>query len=628
MRFLGWLQDESIALAARIDATVDVRIEPTVHIDSTVDVRTGSGGAGLDTETLTSTGFVIEAVRTAARGRLCHPGTLSAAAGMEILEWNLARGAAPAVESTWRAVLRGEGVTVVTGQQPALLGGPLYTLYKLLSAVELAAELERSLGCPALAVFWVVGDDADFGEVSSAWLPGPDGSVRRVRDEVLPPGGTMLGMLPARRQLGVLDAAGLAGALAVGLSTARGPDGKMGPPATHRPNVEVPGHGRDLVAASVAAAATAGEDWSGFLAALMFRLLPAVPCLFLNGAHPAVVREQSPWVREAARDWPLGELLREGESEARAAGFEPALDPSLGERAAFHLIGTRREMWTGEPGDAATLGPNVVLRPLLQDLLLPNAATVCGPSEVRYRAQLGPVYRYAGIPRPPLVPRLRAVLLPPGRPTEAAREETADVAGGRSAEASGEEAATAVDGRPTEAGTEAVAVVADGAPTEAMPPVEAFRDPDAYLARRTEEAAPSDLLAQADALRLRTRDDLAALAAQLAAYDAGLPQMVVSVAGKTDFQLQRIREGILARARQRLLRTDPRLAHWREFVRPRDGEQERSLSLLAPFLLDGPGVAGELREAAIGHLRRLDNGRPAVVAVFGLSVGTDDGRRA
>jgi bacillithiol synthase len=541
MRFLGWLEDESVA--------------PATRIETTVDVRTGPDRVGPCTAAQTSTGAVMDAVRGAARARLRHPGTLSTALGMELLDWNLARGAAPAMEPAWRALLRGEGVTVVAGQQPALLGGPLYTLYKLLSAIELAAELERSLGCPALAVFWVVGDDADFGEVSSAWLPGSDGSVRRVRDEELPPGGTMIGMLPAQRQLGML-----------------------------------PAHGPDLVtatvASAVASAGAAGGDWSGFLAALMFRLLPGVPCFFIDGAHPAVVREQSPWVREAARAWPLGELLREGEAEARAAGFEPALDPSLGDRAAFRLLGTRREAWNGEPGDAATLGPNVVLRPLLQDLLLPNAATVCGPSEVRYRAQLGPVYRHAGIPRPPLVPRLRAVLLPPGRPAEA-----------------------------------------DGSPAEGIPSVEAFRDPDAYLAGRTQEAAPADLLARTDALRLRTRDDLAALGAQLETYDAGLPQIVASAGGKVDFQLQRVREGILARARQRLLRTDPRLAHWREFVRPRDGEQERSLSLLSPFLLDGPEAAGELREAARGHLRRWDEGRPAAAAVFGLPTETNEGRR-
>jgi hypothetical protein len=569
MRFLGWLEDEPVAPAARPETPVGGR---------TVLGRVGSG-----TATQTSTGTVMDAVRAAARERLRHPGTLSVGTGMEILHWNLARGVAPAVEPVWRAVLRGEGVTVVTGQQPALLGGPLYTLYKLLSAVEVAAKLERSLGCPALAVFWVVGDDADFGEVSSAWLPGPDGSVRRVRDEALPPGGTMIGMLPAHRQLGVLHAAGSAVAASLASS----------------------------LAASVAASAAVGGDWSGLLAALMFRLLPGVPCLFLDGAHPAVVREQSPWIREAARTWPLGDLLREGEAEARAAGFEPALDPSLGERATFHLVGARRETWNGEPGDAATLGPNVVLRPLLQDLLLPNAATICGPSEVRYRAQLGPVYRHAGIPRPPLVPRLRAVLLPPGRSADAGREETATVVGEPPAKTDGEMAATVV-----------------GAPrAEGMPPVEAFRDPDAYLARRTEEAAPADLLAHADALRLRMRDELAALGAQSAAYDGGLSQVVESVVGKTDYQLQRIREGILARARQRLLRTDPRLAHWREFVRPRDGEQERSLSLLSPFLLDGPGAASELREAASGHLRRLEEERPAAVAVFGLPMGTKEGRR-
>jgi bacillithiol synthase len=515
VKFLGWLDDEPGTAAPRSETSVR------------------APGAGLD------------AVREAARSRLGRPGALSPEAGAEILRWNLARGADPAVEPAWRALLRGEGVSVMTGQQPALFGGPLYTLYKLLTAVELAAELERSLGRPALAVFWVVGDDADFGEVSSAWLPGPDGSVLRVRDEAVPPGGTLIGMLPASRQFAALDAA---------------------PSAT------------ETVTAAVTEAAAAGSDWSGFFAALIFRLLPGIPCLFIDGAHPAVVRAQSPWIREAAREWPLGDLLREGEAEARRAGFAPALDPALGERAAFHLEGARRETWNGEAAGGSTLGPNVVLRPLLQDLLLPNAATICGPSEMRYRSQLGPVYRHAGIPRPPLVPRLRAVLLPPG------------------------------------------------APGETMPPAEAFRDPDAYLASRTRVAAPADLLERADALRSRTRDSLGSLSEQLAAYDTGLPQMVDSVAGKVDFQLQRISEAILARARQRLLRGDPRLARWREFVRPRDGEQERSLSLLSVAVLGGPAAAGALREAARGHLRRWSEGSPAAAAVFSLPAGAEEER--
>jgi bacillithiol synthase len=574
VRFLGWLEDEQPDPGAPK--------EPAGR-------PAHSGRIGSATPRPTSTGLALDDVRAAARERLRHPGTLSAAAGREILHWNLVRGADPAVEPAWTALLRGEGVAVVTGQQPALLGGPLYTLYKLLSAVELAAELERSLGCPALAVFWVVGDDTDFGEVSSTWLPGADGSVRRLRDDAAPPGGTMIGMLPAARQLAVLDAAVSPGASAAGpgaggdLPSARAPalgDSTAGPEA----------RGRDLVAS----AAAVGGNWSGLLAALAFRLLPGVPCLFIDGAHPAVVREQSPWIREAVRAWPLRELLRAGEVEARARGFEPALEPDLGDRAAFHLAGGRRDPGTGDFGEAALLGPNVVLRPLLQDLLLPNAATICGPSEVRYRAQLGPLYRHAGIPQPLLAPRLRAVLLPPGRSNR-------------------------------EDGT-ATGTAADAPAGEEMFPPEAFRDPDTYLARRTEETAPADLLARVEMLRSRTRDGLAAFGADLATYDPALPQLAESAAGKIDYQLQRLREGILARARQKLLRGDPRLARWREFVRPRDGEQERSLSLLTPFLLGGVGAVDGLREAAREQLRRLEEGRPAAAAIFALPAGAGERR--
>ena len=47
---------------------------------------------------------------------------------------------------------------------------------------------------------------------------------------------------------------------------------------------------------------------------------------------------------------------------------------------------------------------NVVLRPLVQDSLFPVAATVCGPGEVSYFAQLGEVYKYLGIELPVIYP--------------------------------------------------------------------------------------------------------------------------------------------------------------------------------------------------------------------------------
>ena len=59
-------------------------------------------------------------------------------------------------------------VAVVTGQQAGLFGGPLYTLLKAITAIQLAREVGAAHGVPAIPVFWVAGEDHDWLEVRGA----------------------------------------------------------------------------------------------------------------------------------------------------------------------------------------------------------------------------------------------------------------------------------------------------------------------------------------------------------------------------------------------------------------------------------------------------------------------------
>lgn len=68
-------------------------------------------------------------------------------------------------------------VAVFTGQQSGLFGGPLYTIYKALTAIKAAAELTRK-GTPAVAMFWAATEDHDFDEVASVTISGRDDLIR------------------------------------------------------------------------------------------------------------------------------------------------------------------------------------------------------------------------------------------------------------------------------------------------------------------------------------------------------------------------------------------------------------------------------------------------------------------
>lgn len=67
-------------------------------------------------------------------------------------------------------------LAIVTGQQAGLFSGALYTIYKALSAVRLAADLHRQ-NIKAVPVFWIAEEDHDFAEVKQTFALDKDGNL-------------------------------------------------------------------------------------------------------------------------------------------------------------------------------------------------------------------------------------------------------------------------------------------------------------------------------------------------------------------------------------------------------------------------------------------------------------------
>ncbi|MBU01424.1 MAG: hypothetical protein CME14_09240, partial [Gemmatimonadetes bacterium] len=86
-------------------------------------------------------------------------------------------------ETRLEAFVEEGGYMVTTGQQPGLLGGPLYNIYKALTAARLAGVLEERLGKPVIPLFWVASEDHDWDEANHTEIIGADNKLHRIELE-------------------------------------------------------------------------------------------------------------------------------------------------------------------------------------------------------------------------------------------------------------------------------------------------------------------------------------------------------------------------------------------------------------------------------------------------------------
>jgi len=291
----------------------------------------------------------------------------------------------------------GVATTVVTGQQPGRLVGPLYTLFKIATAVEAAAAMTAA-GRPAVPVFWSGDADDDLDEAMSpvCWDPVTD----RFLD--LPAG-------PGRKHPGRVDpmVGRLSAAETVRLEA-----------AWLQRMAETTGHrlGRDL-ADIWNMSIEDGASWQQLQGRAIQRIFAGTGLVIVSGDNPAlheaarplyqVIFDRLPELVEAGR--PAGDLDREGGRPSSISGHSWS-------RPLFRVEGRSRVPVGPEdgPDQAGSLRPGVVFRSPIQDWLLRPTAVVVGPGEWAYLNELEPVYRLLEIPRSPLVPRMTGWLLPTG----------------------------------------------------------------------------------------------------------------------------------------------------------------------------------------------------------------------
>lgn len=323
-------------------------------------------------------------------------------------------------------------LAVVSGQQLGLYLGPLYTFYKAATAVHLAATLSAELGRPVVPIFWLQTEDHDYDEIRDCHLPIFDGEH---------------------------DTAGLS------LSLPADPAGRAGAADQARMSVahrQLGDEQRDLLQSlqeslgtlphAAQALAWIGEHYrpdSSLVAAfsgLIAGLFADEGLLVLNPRCPALIRAASPIYRAAIEEGTtLATALSARGQALLTAGFAEQVAVRPSSSLFFFHTGNQgpRYRLDYQPDSRAWLLPagnshgqqllqgeelltllsreplrfstSALLRPPVQDYLLPTVAYVAGPGEINYWAQLAPVYdelsRHLPLRQPLLVPRARFRLI-------------------------------------------------------------------------------------------------------------------------------------------------------------------------------------------------------------------------
>lgn len=311
------------------------------------------------------------------------------------------------------ATLDRPGTTcVVTGQQVGVFLGPLYTLHKAASAVARARWLAERTGRPCIPIFWLQTEDHDWPEVARF-----DGAIRGrwIR-------GRLAGESSAEARVSLAHRR-LPPEIEVHLAT------------VCRALAPLP-QGAE-VGALLARHYVAGRSPGAAFAGVLAELFASEALVLFDPRTPAMAALAAPVLRFALEEEDaIGNLLVDRGTALARCGFSEQVhtraDASL---AFFHPAGpegprfrpdrdgegfctplgrlSRAELLARLDADPLSFSTSALLRPLVQDTLLPTAAYLGGPAECTYFAQLPPVYARAGLELPMIAPRARFRVVDP-----------------------------------------------------------------------------------------------------------------------------------------------------------------------------------------------------------------------
>ncbi|HZQ68006.1 MAG TPA: bacillithiol biosynthesis cysteine-adding enzyme BshC [Terriglobales bacterium] len=302
--------------------------------------------------------------------------------------------------------LRDGASAVVTGQQVGLFGGPVFAIYKALTAAKLA-EQATAAGVNSVPIFWLATEDHDLAEINHVSIARPDFSLDELRTQAHVAPDTPVGRITLDDEIvAVIDRA----------SEILGQSDILGAlRESYRP----------------------GSNFGDAFARLFATLFADFGIILLDPSDAEFHRIAEPVLRNALdRSDELDQALLARGKELERAGYHQQVKVTESSTLLFSLEDGRRTVIHRKPNGSRefqirsskiskpdllrriadhpeAFSANVLLRPVMQDYLLPTIAYVGGSAEVAYFAQCAVVYEALLGRITPITPRFSATIVEP-----------------------------------------------------------------------------------------------------------------------------------------------------------------------------------------------------------------------
>jgi len=304
------------------------------------------------------------------------------------------RGAPPAAVANGAKLADARTVAIVTGQQAGLFGGPVYTILKALTAIKLAEHVSREHGVTAVPVFWIEAEDHDWDEVRSC----------RVLDAEMTPHSVAL---PVRQAAEPVPVA----AIKV--------DEQISSVLTELEQLLPATEFRDTLITALREAYAPGTGMAEAFGRVLERVLSPHGLVVYDASDPAAKPLVGDlFARELSTPGQTATLAAAAGAELTARGYHAQVQPADQHGVSlFRLDGARRpiqqpsQLIKDATEQPAGFSPGVLLRPVVQDTVLPTVCYVAGPNELAYLGQLRKIYERFGVPMPLMYSRATATIL-------------------------------------------------------------------------------------------------------------------------------------------------------------------------------------------------------------------------